>query len=435
MGGGFGGRLRYRSGMTGTLVSMASPPDADLTPGRVTAEPPAGPDGLRDLAALLFADEALTAQLAAYTDGRCFVEAAIRCAAERGLVLTESNLRDALQPDPLGLARWSPPALNGRILPPRHWLPASVMATTSGLAVDWLYFGAEALPEAFYEDSLRRALSLPINRALRYRTALDDLIGHTAALDSLTPDGFIFHMSRCGSTLVAQMLAALDDSIVISEAPPIDSALQIGRDADAAAAAEALRAVVLAFGRRRSARERRYLVKLDCWHTLALSVFRRAFPDVPWLFLYRDPVEVLVSQMRQRGMQTVPQFLPPGFYGIDAAERMTKEAYCARVLAAVCRAALDHRGLGGGLFLDYRHLPHAVFTAVLPHFGLSCSDAERVRMGQAAQRNAKSPGFAFVGDSQSKQDGASAAVRRAAGCHLGEIHVRLERLAERGAIN
>lgn len=417
--------------MTGTLLAMAASPDTDLRPAQVAAKLIVGPPGLRELAALLFADEALMAQLAAQTDGRGFADAAIRCATEHDLVLTESDLRDTLQADPLGLARWAPPALGGRTLPPRHWLPAAVTATPSGLAVDWLYFGAEALPEAFYEDSLRRALSLPINRALRYRTPLDDLIGQTAARDNLKPDGFIFHMSRCGSTLVAQMLAALDDSLVISEAAPIDSALQLGRAVDAAAAAEVLRAMVLAFGRKRAGRERRYFVKLDCWHTLALPVFRRAFPDVPWLFLYRDPVEVLVSQMRQRGMQTVPQYLPPGFYGIVAAERMTEEDYCARVLAAVCRAALDHRGLGGGLFLDYRHLPQAVFDVVLPHFGLSCSDAEAERMGQAAQRNAKSPGFAFVADSQSKQDGASAAVRRASGRHLDEIYARLERSAER----
>ncbi len=100
--------------------------------------------------------------------------------------------------------------------------------------------------------------------------------------------------------------------------------------------------MVAAFGRKRSGRERHYVVKLDCWHTLALPLFRRAFPDVPWVFLYRDPVEVLVSQMRQRGMQMVPQYLPPGFYGIADTDATMDEDYCARVLGVICRAALDH---------------------------------------------------------------------------------------------
>jgi hypothetical protein len=36
------------------------------------------------------------------------------------------------------------------------------------------------------------------------------------------PDGFVFHMSRCGSTLVAQMLAVVPDHVVVSEAEPLD---------------------------------------------------------------------------------------------------------------------------------------------------------------------------------------------------------------------
>lgn len=384
-------------------------------------------------AALVMADAALAARLAAIEDGAGFIAEAVRIAKVHGIVLSEASERAAAQADALGVARWSPPASTGSALPPRDWLPIAVAAESEATSVDWAWFGAEPLRAPFYEHDIRRALRRPFNRAFRYRTTLPDLIAQAATLETLPPDGFIFHMSRCGSTLVAQMLAALDDSIVISEAPPIESALQSGHGADAASAAAAVRAMILALGRRRAGRERRYVIKLDCWHTLALPIFRRAFPDVPWLFLYRDPVEVLVSQIRERGVQMVPQFLPPAFYGIGPDEVTTPEDYCARVLAAVCRAALDHRGLGGGLFLNYRRLPEAVFTAVLPHFGLSCSDTERERMRRATQPHAKAPGFAFVGDSQSKQDAATAAVRHAAAVHLGEIYSRLEGLSEAAA--
>ena len=53
-------------------------------------------------------------------------------------------------------------------------------------------------------------------------------------------------------------------------------------------------------------RFRDYFVKFDSWNTLDLALIRRAFPDVPWIFLYRDPVEVIVSHMRQRGSQMIP---------------------------------------------------------------------------------------------------------------------------------
>jgi hypothetical protein len=209
--------------------------------------------------------------------------------------------------------------------------------------------------------------------------------------------------------------------------------VQLARGWPAENGARALRAMISAFGRRRSGRERRYLLKLDCWHTLALPLFRRAFPDVLWVFLFRDPVEVLVSQMRERGMQMVPQFLPPSFYGIEI-ESVPDEDYCARVLAAICRAVIDHNPRGT-IILNYRELPDAVGAAILPHFGISCGEEEREHMRQAAQQDAKSPSLPFAGDAASKQHAATAAIRRAAANHLDEIYARLENLAELGRIH
>src|SRR5271166_938284 len=45
-------------------------------------------------------------------------------------------------------------------------------------------------------------------------------------LDSgATPAGFIFHMSRCGSTLVSQMLAQLDEVVMLSEPQVLNDVL------------------------------------------------------------------------------------------------------------------------------------------------------------------------------------------------------------------
>ena len=404
------------------MERSATLPDPSVTAVRATDNA-----ALQSFAALVMADAALAADLAAIEDPGAFVARAMQSAAAHDIAIPEASLVTATQPDPLSLARWSTPLLAGSALPPRDWLPIAAAAAAGSIAVDWARFGPQPLRGPFYEADIRRALSLPFNRAFRYRTGLADLIAQADKMASVAPAGFIFHMSRCGSTLLAQMLAALDDSIVISEAAPLDAVVQLGRKLAPGDAARALRAMILALGRRRSGRERRYVVKLDCWHTLALPTFRRAFPDVPWVFLYRDPVEVLVSQMRQRGMQMVPQFLPPGLYGIDAVTvRAPDEDYCARVLAAVCRAALDQRRLGGGLFVNYRDLPGAVATTILPHFGLSCSDAEGAILRRAALMNAKSPGMAFAPDAEAKRRAATDAIRAAADRHLGEIFDRLE---------
>lgn len=384
---------------------------------------------IEGLVAAVFADERLAASLAALSDPAAFAASMLRIAGDSGVALEPAHL-DAAGNDPLGLSRWSPPRLAGRTVPPRHWLPIQVNAA-SDVTVDWAWFGPAPLRESFYEDSIRRTLRSPFARLFRYRTGLDDLIAQADAIPSRMPDGFIFHMSRCGSTLVAQMLAALPHSIVVSEAAPVDTVTQLARATESRAgdhAARALRAIIATLGRCRAGDERRYFVKLDSWHALALPLYRRAFPRVPWIFLYRDPVEVLVSQMRQRGTQMLPQVLPPRLYGIDDDAAIPDEDYCARVLAAICNAAADNAGLGGGLMIDYRELPSAATSRIMPHFGIAAGADEQAAMLATAAHDAKSPSQPFEADGAAKQREASEAVRHAADRRLGDIYRRLTRL-------
>ena len=54
-------------------------------------------------------------------------------------------------------------------------------------------------------------------------SALEELNERSAGL---APSLFLFHVSRCGSTLISQMLAALPQNVVISEAGPMDAILR-----------------------------------------------------------------------------------------------------------------------------------------------------------------------------------------------------------------
>jgi hypothetical protein len=266
----------------------------------------------------------------------------------------------------------------------------------------------------------------------RYVTPIEKLAAWLNARPHLQPDGFIFHMSRCGSTLVSQMLAALPSNLVVSEASPIDTVVQASHwwpDLDEQRHAAWLNAIVGALGQRRGGDERRYFIKLDSWHTLALPLFRRAFPAVPWVFLYRDPVEVLASQVSQPGSQMLPRGIGPDLHGIERSYGPgAAEDYYARVLAKVCEPVLRHYGRGGGLLVNYRELPQALFTAILPHFGVACDQADRAAMTAATRYDAKTPGVTFAPDSEAKQRGASAAIRAAAERWLRDPYGRLEAL-------
>ena len=85
--------------------------------------------------------------------------------------------------------------------------------------------------------------------------------------------------------------------------------------------------------------------------SLDLPLIRAAFPAVPWIFLYRNPVEVLVSHSRRRGAHVIPGVLsvPP-----DLDQPMPLVEYAARVLARICEAALDVLPDPLATFADYR---------------------------------------------------------------------------------
>src|ERR1700689_5759058 len=117
----------------------------------------------------------------------------------------------------------------------------------------------------------------------------------------------------------------------------------------------------------------------------------------------------------------LPRGIGPNLYGIERAYGPgTAEDYYAHVLAKVCEPVLRHYGQGGGLLVNYRELPEALFTAILPHFGVTCDAADCTAITEATRYDAKAPGMAFTPDSEAKQRGASSATRAAAAGWLGD---------------
>ncbi|HTD35244.1 MAG TPA: hypothetical protein VK665_16380, partial [Candidatus Elarobacter sp.] len=137
-----------------------------------------------------------------------------------------------------------------------EWTPVWIR-TAGEPAVDWSIVRTP-LADPFFEQTAARAMQHPFNLLFARETPLDVLLRDGALGSSAAPDGFVFHMSRCGSTLVAQMLAALPSSIVVSEAQPLDAILALRR-ADRLnddAAAGALRGALTALARPRRGERR-----------------------------------------------------------------------------------------------------------------------------------------------------------------------------------
>lgn len=311
---------------------------------------------------------------------------------------------------------------------PADWVPSTIRWSASGPRVEWCHLGALRFTDPFFEQTLERAMMHPFNLLFAHRTPLVDLMKE--AKPDLRLAGLIFHMSRCGSTVVTQMLAALTRNVVLSEPAPIDQILRIWDrlpDVPQPELVQCLRGMVAALGRRRRFEERDLFVKLDAWHILRLPLIRSAFPDVPWIFLYRDPVEVMASIAKWRPAQMFPGRINPALLGMEqsAPLAMPLDEYGARVLETVYTAALQHRG---GLLVQYGELPEAACGKVLDHFGLPYGQAELAAMRAAAQMDAKNPALRFQPDGEAKQRGASEEIRALAEKRLAPLYARLEAL-------
>jgi hypothetical protein len=312
------------------------------------------------------------------------------------------------------------------------WMPIRIYWQGDQPTVDWCHMGKLRFTDPFFAGTIEEALRQPFNLLFRRQTPIESLCELERCEPGLPPTGFIFHMSRCGSTLAAQMLATLPQNIVISEAGPIDAILNAGFRNSAITDGQRiswLRALLSAFGRRRAPQEKNFFVKFDSWHTLDLALIQQAFPTVPWIFLYRDPVEVMLSHQNMPGSQMVPGALGAriGYSGGDIVGQMSMIEYGARVLARICNAAVQHRN-GYGLFVDYRQLPEALWLLLDSHFGVVPSEVEITRMRRVSEFDAKTPGLPFVRDEARKKREATESMLAMNAKWLAPVYEHLESL-------
>jgi hypothetical protein len=212
------------------------------------------------------------------------------------------------------------------------------------------------------------------------------------------------------------MLAALPSTLVLSEPGPLDTILRardLHPEVSEGDQVDWFRWMVAALGQNRPPGAR-YVIKLDAWATLSWRVIEQAFPGVPTVFVYRDPVEVLVSHLGRRGFHMIPGCLPPATLGLSSAEvlAMPPEEYLGNVLARLLEPAVERDE--GALLVEYRELPEAVVDRIAPHFGVDVTEEDRAALRAVARRDAKDTTLPYLDDSGDKQRRASRNLRESA---------------------
>ena len=270
------------------------------------------------------------------------------------------------------------------------WLPSGYQAQKQQCS--WR-LKPPALPFApFYDDRLSKGSGNSLLSALlRPVTELQHLLTQAHCIDRRRPAGFIFHLSRCGSTLLANALAATGVVQVISEASFLTDLLL-----DHALANDqknlALQTLLSLF-------ELPTMVKFNAWDTGFLPLLRRAFPDTPILFLIRDPFSILVSHRRFAGIHMVPATPVARYLNVPMSDSPFGH-HCAVLKQLMTTMYQQHQA--SIKVLDYDQLSPAGVTSievieqVCKYFSLPLSLSQRQGIIDIISHDAKAPEQRFI---------------------------------------
>jgi hypothetical protein len=267
-----------------------------------------------------------------------------------------------------------------------RWTPIRFDFSGPTPTVDWADLSAERFDEPFFDQTVARWATSPRAQPL-VRTGLDAF----PALDgepSLDPAGMIFHLSRCGSTLVSRLLGTLPGVVVVAEPSPLNAILGLDPNrVDAATLVRMVRLLVRALGRRRHGDEQHLVLKCTSWNIRHQEILAAAFPDTPWVWVQRDPAHVVASLLANPpgwlGLRAPPQTAVR--FGVDpgALPSMTRPEFAARALGAMLRSAAA--GPDRRLCVDHAELPDAVWDRVAAHFGIEIDAAAVERMTEQSR--------------------------------------------------
>ncbi|MDQ1369376.1 MAG: hypothetical protein QOF20_1729 [Acidimicrobiaceae bacterium] len=315
----------------------------------------------------------------------------------------------------------------------RGWTPIRMSWRGRDPLVDWCYTQGIDFVDPFFDQSVWCCLDEPFRLLFQRHTTLDALADLAAARPGLMPSGLVFHTSRCGSTLVTQMLARLPSVLVMAEPGPLESVLaarSVAPDLSEDQRADWFLWMVSALGQPRRPEHVHYVIKFDAWAVLQLPFIRSLFPDTPAIFLYRDPIEVLVSQAGHRGYHMIPGCLPPELLGLHPAEAtsMAPERYMATVLNRLLESVVASPEKGRPTLVHYRQLPGAVTDTIAPLFGIDLGPDGRTVVLEVADQDAKNPSLPWVDDSEDKRRRATDALRLDVRQLVDPLYDDLERL-------
>lgn len=311
------------------------------------------------------------------------------------------------------------------------WLPHRYEARTR--SIQWCLPDGPAT-EPFHDEYISRCLQRRLlNQFIRPRMPLAELCAASAPRRwGHRPAGFIFHLSRCGSTLVSGSLSELDSTLVLSE-PPVFTELLLDTSLDRAQKREGIAGLVSAITVAVPGRHD-LVVKWNAWDIFQWELLQDLYPEVPSLMLVRDPVEILASHHKQAGrhMSGDPSLAGAGqvFCVSTSQPFVSMLDHRMRVLQALMERMRDLHQSQGIPVLHYRQLDAGAMAQIARHFDLHAGEAARQRIATRLRQHAKALDQHFAPDGPDKTAVFGERDRQDIEARLGPLHAQLLQCAQ-----
>ncbi|WCT10348.1 aspartyl/asparaginyl beta-hydroxylase domain-containing protein [Mucilaginibacter jinjuensis] len=332
-----------------------------------------------------------------FTDDKVPVDNSLAMIEALRLMNTETSLRIA---DELEL-KLKEKSIANNLNTLYSYLPYKLKLEDGEMLCHWLNAKDHTFTEPFFHETISKIKGSSRGQMLNSVSDLEMLKAWEKDTDAIAPTAFIFHVSRCGSTLLTQLLSTDEQNIVLSEVPFFDEVLRAPYQPTGISKQEAgvlLKAALKFYGQKRTGNEKQLYIKLDSWHINFYQELRVLFPDVPFIMLYRKPNEVLDSHRKLRGMQAVPTVIEPEIFGFTEEDWTTNnfDVYLAKVLERYFDKFLEaaaHDPLS--MLLNYNEGSMPMVERIAAFTGIGFNDRQLADMQERSKFHSKFPGQVF----------------------------------------
>ena len=283
----------------------------------------------------------------------------------------------------------------------KDWIPYRLLEEGNSCSCRWLYLGDEKITDPFFDETIARCKRLSHNsRITKCVSSIEILPEWAQQVESISPTAIIFHISRCGSTLVSQLLSLQPSNIVLSEVPLFDELLRWGnKNNEMQMTLPLLKAAIDLYGAKRNEKSGYLFIKTDSWHIHFYQQLRKLYPQIPFILLYRKPDEVIRSQQKRRGMQSIPGLLEPEIFGFNKNQILQSglDDYMVRVVETYLQAFIQVLNTDKlALPVNYSEGAFCIVNKIAGVTGITINDEQKSAMRQRSTFHAKYPEQVFV---------------------------------------